>query len=479
MNFGGAEPVPAQAFSERDIAALNNRLAGDAVHSRHADYEDVRRIWNYLIDRRPGVVVRAVTDADVATAIEFAREHGVRLTVRGGGHSLAGYSVVDGGVVIDLGRMRQVTVDPEAGRVRVGGGCLSADVDRATQVFGLATPFGTMSQTGVGGLALGGGMGWLTRKYGLTCDNLISARVVLADGSAVIANAAENSDLYWGLRGAGANFGVVTEFEFATHHVGPTVSVGTALFRRDHAAEVLTRYDQVMSNAPDDFKVVLYLRRAFAEPGVPDDLVGEPVLATVSIWLGGDAADARDINEELWGTAPRVFADISPTPFFGLQSINDELLGPGMCNYTKGGYLGGLTADCIDILLCAADRLPWPLSVVEISYQHGAQDRLDAASTAFADRHAEHFINVLSRWNPDDDRRPLIDWTRETLAATSRWQSGGVYTNFLATDDDHRVKDAYRGGKYERLAVIKHMFDPDNVFRGSPNIKPVPAKAPN
>ena len=174
------------------------------------------------------------------------------------------------------------------------------------------------------------------------------------------------------------------------------------------------------------------LRRAFAEPGVPDDLVGEPVLATVSIWLGGDAADARGINEELWGTAPRVFADIRPTPFFELQSVNDELLGPGMCNYTKGGYLGGLDGGLHRTLLGAADRLPWPLSVVEISYQHGAQDRLDAASTAFADRHAEHFINVLSRWSPDDDGRPLIDWTRETLAATSRWQSGGVYTNFLA-----------------------------------------------
>jgi FAD/FMN-containing dehydrogenase len=465
------EPVPAQRIPDRSFKALNDRLVGDTVHPKHPECEDARRVWNHLIDRRPAVVVRCATDADVATAIEFAREHAVPLTVKGGGHSVAGHSMVDDGVVIDLGRMRHVTVDAEAGRVRVGGGCLLSDVDRATQVHGLATPFGVMSQTGVAGLALGGGMGWLTRKYGLTCDNLLSARVVLADGSVVHASATDNPDLYWGLRGAGANFGVVTEFEFATHVVGPTVAVGTALYRLDQAAEALAGHDRAMREAPDDLKVMLYLRLASAEPGVPDDLMGRPVLMMVSLWIG-DAEEAPGINEELWGGASSVHTDIGTTSFVELQSCNDEILGPGACNYTKGGYLGSLTADCVETLIGSADRLRSPLSVVEISYQHGAQDRFDDADAAFADRHADHLINVLSRWHPDDEAQPHIDWARETFDATSRWHSGGVYANFMAADDDNRVKDAYRGGKYERLAVIKGNYDPDNVFRSNPNVQP-------
>ena len=233
--MSGAESVSVKHFSERKLAALSSQLDGDVVHPGHPDYHRARRIWNWEIDRHPAVLVRCQTDVDVATAITFARDHSVPLTVKGGGHSLAGHSMVDDGVVIDLGGMRQVTVAPEAGRVRVGGGCLLADIDCATQLFGLATPAGVMSETGIAGLALGGGMGWLTRKHGLTCDNLVSARVVLADGRVLTASADENPDLYWGLRGAGTNFGVVTEFEFATPAVLTTIPLGTALYRLDDA----------------------------------------------------------------------------------------------------------------------------------------------------------------------------------------------------------------------------------------------------
>ena len=418
-------------------------------------------------------MVRCATDADVDTAIEFARQHALPLTVRGGGHSVAGYSVVHGGVVIDLCRMRDITVDPEAGRVRVAGGCLLSDLDRATQVYGLATPAGVMSQTGVAGLALGGGMGWLSRKCGLTCDNLISARVVLADGSVVHASATENPDLYWGLRGAGANFGVVTEFEFATHPVGPTVAVGTALYRLEQAAEALAHHDRVIEEAPDDFKVMLYLRRAAAEPGVPDDLIGAPVLTTLSVWTG-DPSDAVGVNEELWSAPRTVHTDLRATAFVYLQSYNDDFLGPGACNYTKGGYLGSLTGDCIETLIGAVDRLPSPFSAMEIGYQHGAQDRLDDAETSFPDRRADYMVNFLSRWCPDEDAQPHIAWARETFDATLRWQSGGLYSNFMAVDDDHRVKDVYGGDKYERLAVIKAKYDPDNVFSSNANVPPSP-----
>jgi hypothetical protein len=466
-----AESVPVQRFSDLQLTTLSARIDGDIVHCRSPEYQQVRRIWNAMIDRYPALVVRCRTDGDVIAALEFAREHSIGLTVRGGGHSVAGHSMIDGGLVIDLSRMREVIVDPDAGTVRVGGGCLLADMDRATQIHGLATPAGVMSETGVAGLALGGGAGWLSRKHGLTCDNLLSARVVLADGSVVRASANENADLYWGLRGAGANFGVVTEFEFATHVVAQRLPVGTAFYDLDNAADAIAHYDQVMRRAPDDLKVVLYLRRAFTEPGVPDELVNAPVCAMVSLWTG-NPADARSINEQLWSGAPHVFTGIQAIPFVELQSVNDGLLGPGSCNYTKGGYLGEITGDCVGALIDSAQRLPSALSVLEISYQHGAQDRLGENDTAFPDRHADHFLNVLTRWDPSDDGRPHIDWARETFATTSNFHSGGVYSNFLAYDDDGRVRETYRNGKYERLATIKAAYDPDNIFNSNPNIVP-------
>lgn len=424
-----------------------------------------------MIDRYPALIVRCHTEDDVAAAIAFAREHGVALAVKGGGHSVAGHSMIDDGVVIDLGRMRNVAVGPEAGTVRVGPGCLLADMDRATQVHGLATPAGVMSQTGVAGLALGGGVGWLSRKHGLTCDSLLSARVVLADGSMVTASADDNPDLHWGLRGAGTNFGVVTDFMFATHPVAQYIPVGIAMYRLDDAADAIAHYDHTMRHAPDDLKVTLYLRRAFTEPGVPDDLVNAPVCVLVSVWTG-DVADADAVNQQLWSAAPPVFTGLSAMPFLELQSLNDVLLGAGACNYTKGSYLGELTGDCIAALIESARRLPAGISALELAYQHGAQDRLAEDDTAFPDRHADHFLNIITRWQPGDQGQPHIDWARETFAATSAWHSGGIYTNFLAYDDDSRVRDAYRNGKYERLATLKAKYDPDNVFNSNPNILP-------
>lgn len=466
-----AYSLPAQPISDRRVAVLNRRLAGDAVHPRHRDYHRERRIWNYMIDRYPAVVVRCATEADVATAIAFAREQAIPLTVRGGGHSVAGYSMIDNGVVICLGRMRQVSVDPDAGRVRVGGGCLLGDMDRATQTFGLATPAGVMSQTGVAGLALGGGMGWLSRKHGLTCDHLISARVVLADGSALTVSADENPDLYWGLRGAGTNFGVVTEFEFSTQIVGTSLPVGIALYHIEDAAAAILHHGKMMLHAADDLKVMIYLRRASAEPGVPDDLVNAPICMFVSVWTG-DPADAAGVYEQLWSGAPRVSDSIQILPYVALQSLNDTAIGPGACNYTKGGYTGELTEGCIEALIEAANRLPNELSAIEFGYQHGAQDRLGEDDAAFADRHADHIINVLGRWQPGDEAKPHIDWVRETFAGTARWQTGGLYSNFMAIDDGERVRHAYGHGKYERLATIKARYDPDNVFCNNANILP-------
>jgi FAD/FMN-containing dehydrogenase len=458
-------------LSNKEVQQLDSRVTGGAVYPGHPYYERARRVWNYAIDRHPAAVAWCKTDADVAAAIAFAREHDLKLAVRAGGHSVAGHSMVDDGVVIDLSRMRQVKVDPDAGRVRVGAGCLLAEMDRATQRFGLATPAGVMSETGIAGLTLGGGLGWLTRKHGLTCDNLISARVVLADGSVVTGSANENPELYWGLRGAGTNFGVVTEFEFATHVVGTQVPVGIAFYRLEDAGGAIAHHGQTMARATDDLKVMVYLRRASVEPGVPDDLIGAPVCVFVSVWTG-DPTDARHVNEELWGGAPKLSGTVQELPYLTLQSLNDSILGAGACNYTKGGYLGEITDGCIDALVESAERLPGELSVIEFSYQHGAQDRLHEDDCAFPDRHADHLINVLSRWRPGEESQPHIGWVRETFDATSAWQSGGLYTNFMAIDDDDRVTEAYRGNKYERLTTIKAKYDPDNVFSSNPNIPP-------
>jgi FAD/FMN-containing dehydrogenase len=314
-------------------------------------------------------------------------------------------------------------------------------------------------------------MGWLTRKHGLTCDYLISARVVLADGRVVTASSAANPDLYWGLRGAGANFGVVTEFEFATQVVPKTIPVGTAIYRLKDAASAIAHHNQTMRHAPNDLKVMVYLRRAAKEPGVPDDLVDAPVCVFVSVWTG-DPRDTHQVNEALWAGAPKVFGNIENLPYTTLQSLNDGLLGAGACNYTKGGYLGEITGDCIESLLESAWRSPSASSIVEFSYQHGAQDRLGEDDTAFADRHADHVINILGRWQPSGEWQPHIDWVRKTFDKITPWQTGGVYSNFMAIDDDDRVRDAYRGGKYQRLSTIKAKYDPDNVFCNNPNIKP-------
>jgi FAD/FMN-containing dehydrogenase len=454
-------------LTDRQIAQLNSQLTGDVISPACQEYERARRIWNHMIDRYPAAVVRCANQSDVSVAITFAREHGVELAVRGGGHSLAGHSVIDDGLVIDLSAMRHVKVEPDIGRVRVQGGCLLADLDRATQAFGLATPAGVMSQTGVGGLTLGGGMGWLTRKFGLTCDNLLAAELVLADGSVVTADAQETPDLFWALRGAGANFGAVTEFEFAAHPVGTAMPVGVAMFSIDEAAAAIAHYERTMSCSTDDLKATVFLQRAVG----PQDQVEAPVCVLVSVWTG-DPRDARAVNEELWRGAPKLSGDLQTMPYLELQSMNDTTLAAGACNYTKGGYLGRLSEGCIESLIESAKIMPSTPSVIEITYQHGAQDRLDERDAAFPDRHADHSINVLTRWNDGEDGQPYIDWVRGTFAATKSWQTSGLYSNFMAVDDDHRVRDVYGEHKYEKLKTIKARYDPENIFAKNPNIPP-------
>jgi hypothetical protein len=458
-------------LTDRQMAQLDSELVGDVVSPTHREYDRVRRIWNHLVDRHPAAVARCVTPGDVSKAITFARDHNVEIVVRGGGHSLAGHSTVDDGLVIDLSPMRQVTVEPDTGRVRAGGGCLLADVDHATQAYGLVTPVGVVSQTGVGGLALGGGMGWLTRKFGLTCDNLLKAQVVLADGQVVTASAHDTPDLLWALRGAGTNFGAVTHFVFAAHPLGSTVFVGVAMYRLEDAASAISHCETTMRSSTDDLKATILLQRSAPGPGVPPDLVDSPACLLVSVWTG-DARDTLAVHEELWRGAPKLFSNVQPVPYLKLQSKNDAVLPHGTCTYVKGGYLGAVGEGCIESLIESMATMPVTASVIEITYQHGAQDRLCEHETAFPDRHADHSISVLARWNPGSDERPYIDWVRGTFAATRPWQTRGLYSNFMAGDDDHRVRDVYGDDKYEKLMAIKGEYDPENIFCHNPNIPP-------
>jgi FAD/FMN-containing dehydrogenase len=458
-------------LTERQLAQLDSELAGDVVSPTHQEYDRARRVWNHLVDRHPAAVARCVTPGDVSAAVTFARDHGVEIAVRGGAHSLAGHSTVDDGLVIDLSPMRQVTVEPDIGRVHAGGGCLLADVDRATQAYGLVTPVGVVSQIGIGGLTLGGGMGWLTRKFGLTCDNLIEAQIVLADGQVITASAHETPDLLWAMRGAGANFGAVTQFEFATHPLGSIVHVGVAIYRLEDAASAVTHCESTMRRSTDDLKVTILLERAAADPRVPSDWVDSPVCRLVSVWTG-DPRDALAVHEELWGGAPKLFSNVQLIPYLEMQSMNDAELPYKACTYVKGGYLGAVGEGCIESLIESTAIMPVTASVIEISYQHGAQDQLGEHETAFSDRHADHSFSVLTRWHFGSEERPYIDWVSGTFAATSAWQTGGLYSNFMAVDDDHRVRDVYGGDKYEKLMAIKGEYDPENIFRHNPNVAP-------
>ncbi|WP_264061879.1 FAD-binding oxidoreductase [Mycobacterium montefiorense] len=459
-------------LTDRQVAQLDGLLSGEVIDPQHREYTRARRIWNHTIDRYPAAVARCVNRADVATAIGFAREHGLELAVRGGGHSVVGQSMIDDGLIVDLSAMQRVTVHPDTGTVRAEGGCLLADLDRATQAHGLATPVGIVSSTGIGGLTLGGGMGWLTRKFGLTCDNLISAEVVLADGTITAASAAATPDLFWALRGAGTNFGAVTEFELATHPLGTTVAFGVALYGIDEAPAAIAHYERTMRNSTNDLTATVLLRRATAEPGIPEELIYRPMCGLVSVWTG-DPRDARAVNEELWKGASKVFGGVEVVPYRELHTMNDAVLAAGACNYTKGGYLGRLDDDCIKSLVESARTLPSTDSVIALTYRHGAQDHLDERETAFPARLADHCITILTRWLPGVHGQPHINWAQTTFGLVMACQTARLCPNDTAAHDIDRAHDIYPGYDYARLRSAKAKYDPENIFNTTLNLPPL------
>jgi len=439
-------------------------------------YDEARRVFNAMIDRRPALIARCASTADVAAAVDAARERGLVIAVRGGGHSFSGLSTCDDGIMVDLGGLKSMAVDPQARTARAGGGVLWGEFDAATQAHGLHTPGGRVTTTGLGGFTTGGGYGWTSSKYGLACDNLISAEVVLADGSVVRASEREHADLFWGLRGGGGNFGIVTEFEFRLHPLGPMVLAGLAMFPVGRAPDVLRRWRDWADAAPDEVSTGCVVIIAPPEPFVPAELRGQPVLG-IPVLYAGDPEDGADAVQPLRDLGPAV-DHIGPMPYTAFQTALDPLAPWGVRSYARGEYMPGFSDAAIDEFLAHAVDLTVrgaPLSQMVVFRIGQGIGAVPDEATAFSHRDARYLFHPISIWaDPAEDER-MIAATRAFAAAMRPFATGAAYLNF--TPEADRVRDAYGDAKYARLVALKDRYDPANLFRLNQNIRPSRAAA--
>ncbi|MEQ8919002.1 MAG: FAD-binding oxidoreductase [Roseovarius sp.] len=455
---------------------LDSALRGYTATLGDHGFDEARTIWNGMIDRSPGLVVRALGTSDIRAAVKFARDNAILMSVRGGGHQIAGLAVEDGAMMLDLSLMRSVHVDPATRTARVEAGALLADVDRETQVHGLALPVGVNSTTGIAGLTLGGGFGWITRKFGMTIDNLISADVVTADGSIVRASDTENPQLFWALRGGGGNFGVVSSFEFRLHPVGPEVLSGLVIHPVSDAPDLLKQFRNICANAPDELTVWSVIRKAPPLPFLPEEWHGKEVLIFAACYAG-DMKDGEAAMAGLRALGSPIVDVISPHPFVGWQAAFDPLLTPGERNYWKSRDFIELTDRTIDTILKSINALPGPQCEVFIAHVGGAMARVANDATAFPQRAAHFTMNVHTRWSETAKDKACIEWARDLFDKTAADAAPSVYVNFMPDDEEGRLADAY-GGNLERLRSIKATYDPENFFRLNHNILPeMPSQA--
>jgi FAD/FMN-containing dehydrogenase len=422
-----------------------------------------------MIDRRPALIARCAGAADVMRAVAFARAHDVLVSVRGGGHNIAGSAVCDGGLTIDLSAMRLVRVDPWTRRAQVGPGATLGDFDHEAQAFGLATPLGINSTTGVAGLTLGGGFGWLSRKHGLTIDNLLSADVVLSDGRLVRASAEENPDLFWGIRGGGGNFGIVTRFEFQLHPVGPEVLAGLIVFPLAQARQVLAGYREIAPKTPLEMNVWAVLRKAPPLPFLPAEVHGREILALAV--FHADPEKGAAAVEPFRRLGSPVGEHLGRVPYAAWQQGFDPLLTPGARNYWKSHNLSELRDGAVDALIEYSGRLPSPHCEIFVGLLGGEVARTAPTATAYPHREAAFVINVHGRWETAAEDETCVGWARSFFEESARYATGGVYVNFLSADETDRVAAAY-GPNYERMVEVKRKFDPRNLFRMNQNIQP-------
>jgi FAD/FMN-containing dehydrogenase len=463
MTDRGSVTATGATMDKAAIEELRTRMRGPLLCPGDSGYDEARALWNGMFDRRPALIARCAGVADVISAVNFAGDRGLQPAVRGGGHSFPGHSVSDGGLVIDLSAMKGIRVDPQSRTARAQPGVKWIDFDHETQAFGLATTGGTVSDTGIAGLTLGGGLGWLSGKYGLTVDNLISADVVLADGRALTASEKENQDLFWGLRGGCGNFGVVTSFEYQLHVVGPTILGGIVIYPLSRAKEVLRFYREFSKTAPDE----LTTYAGFVDP--PDS---GTVIALVACYCG-PVDKGEKVVHPLTAFGPPAQNMLGPMPYMAQQCMFDAGFPAGSYYYTKGDFLAELTDETIEVLAEYAATKPSSLSGVLIQTVRGAASRVPSDAMAFAHRHLPYAPVIVSQWLDAADTAKNVGWTRDFAAALRSYAGGGVYVNDLGHDDADRVRLAY-GANYERLATLKKKYDPENLFRLNPNIKPAP-----
>jgi FAD/FMN-containing dehydrogenase len=458
-------------FEKAKMDEFKAQFRGDVVVPGDASYDEVREIWNAMIDRTPAMIARCASPEDVVKAVKFARQNELLVSIRGGGHNIAGNAVCDDGLMIDLSLMKNVQVDLNARRATVDPGCILADFDAAAQAHGLATPLGINSTTGVAGLTLGGGFGWLSRKYGMTVDNLLSANVVLADGKQVRASEKENADLFWGLRGGGGNFGIVTSFEFQLHPVGPNVLSGLIVFPFDQAKSVITQFARFTETMPDELNVWMVTRKAPPLPFLQADVHGKEMVALALCYVG-DPAEGEKLIEPLRGFGTAHGEHVGVQPYVAWQQAFDPLLARGARNYWKSHNFSKLSDGAIDAIIEYAAKLPSPHCEIFVGSIGGQTARVAADAMAYSSRDANYVMNVHGRWESaaEDDR--CIAWAREFFAKSQPFASAGAYINFLTEDESDRVAFAY-GKVYDQLVALKKKYDPTNFFRMNQNIRPI------
>ena len=452
------------------IESLQDQVRGEVVQPDAPGYDDARKVYNGMHDRRPRAVVQCADAADVIATVETAHDAGLDLAVRGGGHSVPGFGTVDDGLVIDLSGMRNVQVDPAAGVARAGGGALWGDFDHATNAFGLSTTGGVISTTGVGGLTLGGGIGYLARKYGLSCDNLVAADVVTADGRLLRASEDENDDLFWALRGGGGNFGVATSLEFRLHPVGNIVG-GPIFFELDAAADVMAFYRQYIAEAPEELGAFFMFQIAPPLPFIPEERHGDTLCGVVTCWSGPES-DAAAVLKPLRDAGPVVAEHVGSMPYPALNSAFDALLPPGLQHYWKADFVKELTDDAIPLHVEHGSQVPVVNSTVHLYPIDGAVQQVQPDETAFAYRDVSFACVIAGMWPDPADNEANTKWVRDYWSAIHPYSgTDGGYVNFMGDDDQNRVEANY-GGNYERLSKIKAKYDPDNLFHLNQNIQP-------
>ena len=445
-------------------------IEGAVLLPGNSQYESARRVWNAMIDRRPALIVRVASVGDVVRSLKFASENGLLVAVRGGGHNVAGNAVCDGGLVIDLTPMKGVRVDAEEGYAHAGAGLTLGELDRETQTCGLAVPSGLISTTGIAGLTLGGGIGWLSRQYGLTCDNLISADLVMPDGSVVTASSTENTDLFWGLRGGGGNFGIVTSFQYRLHPV--RMVVGGPIFHPfDDAARTLGFYRAFAGGLAEACTSVAMLVTAPPAPFLPTAAHGRPISAIMVAHCGA-ADDAERTIRPLRSHGIAVADLIKPIPYLALQTLNDPMSPPGVRHFWKSEFLTDLSPGAIDALIDGFSVVPSPFSAILIHHLGGAVARVGEDDTAYSRRKKEFLVVIDAAWVDAADDETNIAWARNVWATLRSFSAGGTYVNFLGDEGPDRVRDTYGDTKLARLRMLKAKYDPGNLLRLNQNVLP-------